>query len=99
MALAGAIFDNTLTGIITLDRIPFLALASISGGGNYYWAKALSLKIYTAFFAVQFSTDGSLLIAHSSALTNNYIVVFNVNSGEIISARSYLAGGYQNYNF
>jgi hypothetical protein len=52
MALAGANFDNTLTGIITLDRIPFLALASISGGGKYYWAKALSLKIGSPFFAV-----------------------------------------------
>jgi hypothetical protein len=52
LALAGANFDNTLTGIITSDRIPFLALASISGGGKYYWAKALSLKIGSPFFAV-----------------------------------------------
>jgi hypothetical protein len=42
LALAGDTYDNTLTGIITTDRIPYLALASISGGGKYYWAKSLS---------------------------------------------------------
>jgi hypothetical protein len=47
LALAGATFDNSLTGIITPFKIPYLALASISGGGKYYWAKALSLKADT----------------------------------------------------
>ena len=42
LALAGATLDNTLTGIITTSFIPYLALTSISTGGKYYWAKALS---------------------------------------------------------
>jgi hypothetical protein len=52
LALAGDTRDNSLTGIITTSRIPYLALASISGGGKYYWAKALSLKTTTTFVAV-----------------------------------------------
>jgi hypothetical protein len=52
LALAGQIFDNTLTGIATPFSIPYLALASISGGGKYYWAKALSLKTSSYFNAV-----------------------------------------------
>jgi hypothetical protein len=52
LALAGSTKDNDLTGIITTDTIPYLALASISGGGKYYWAKALSLKRTTTFVAV-----------------------------------------------
>jgi hypothetical protein len=90
LALAGHTYDNTLTGISS--AVPFLALTSISGGGKYYWAKALSLK--TGYLSlVQFSTDGSLLIAHSYS-SSNYIVVFNVDSGKILSARSYSTGGY-----
>jgi hypothetical protein len=50
LALAGETWDNDLTGIPSL--IPYLALASISGGGKYYWAKALSLKTSTSFHAV-----------------------------------------------
>jgi hypothetical protein len=42
LALAGNTQDNTLTGISS--DIPYLALTSISTGGKYYWAKALSLK-------------------------------------------------------
>jgi hypothetical protein len=49
-AIAGDTYDNSLTGIPS--RIPYLALASISGGGKYYWAKALSLKTITSFHAV-----------------------------------------------
>jgi hypothetical protein len=52
LAIAGHTFDNTLTGIATASWIPYLALASISGGGKYYWAKALSLKTYTILAAV-----------------------------------------------
>jgi hypothetical protein len=53
LALAGDTWDNSLTGIsITSSYIPYLALASISGGGKYYWAKALSLKTGTIFVAV-----------------------------------------------
>jgi hypothetical protein len=52
LAIAGYTLDNSLTGIITTLNIPYLALASISGGGKYYWAKALSLKTTTTFHAV-----------------------------------------------
>ena len=44
LALAGDTFDNSLTGIPTSLRIPYLALSSISTSGKYYWAKALSSK-------------------------------------------------------
>jgi hypothetical protein len=46
---------------------------------------------------VQFSTDGALLIAHSYS-SSCFIVVINVSSGNILSARTYSAGGYWNYN-
>jgi hypothetical protein len=50
LAFAGDTWENSLTGIASL--IPYLALASISGGGKYYWAKALSSKTGTSFHAV-----------------------------------------------
>jgi hypothetical protein len=55
LAIAGETHDhiNGLTGITTTtSAIPCLALASISGGGKYYWAKALSLKTISSFFGV-----------------------------------------------
>ena len=42
LALAGNTNDYSYTGIN--GHIPLLALASISTGGKYYWAKGLSLK-------------------------------------------------------
>ena len=50
LALAGDTTDNTLTGISS--DIPYLALTSISTGGKYYWAKALSLKTGTSLRGV-----------------------------------------------
>jgi hypothetical protein len=65
LALAGDSGDSTLTGISLF--IPLLTLASISTGGKYYWSKALSLNIASSsLHGVKFSTDGTLLIAHSS---------------------------------
>ena len=52
LALAGGTYDNTLTGITTTSYIPYLALTSISTGGKYYWAKALSLKTWTSIYGV-----------------------------------------------
>ena len=49
--------------------------------------------------SVYFSSDGSLLIAHSGTSPSNFIVVFNVSTGNILSARNYSAGGYDNYNY
>jgi hypothetical protein len=50
LALAGPTWDNSLTG--KTSSIPYLALTSISTGGKYYWAKALSSKTDSAFFGV-----------------------------------------------
>jgi hypothetical protein len=50
LALAGSTYDSTLTG--TFSDVPYLALTSISTGGKYYWAKALSSKTGTSFFGV-----------------------------------------------
>jgi hypothetical protein len=44
LAMAGFTWDDTLTGLTTLARIPYVALQSISAGGFIYWAKAFSLK-------------------------------------------------------
>jgi hypothetical protein len=40
LALAGLTLDSSLTGASL--PLPYLALTSISTGGMYYWAKALS---------------------------------------------------------
>jgi hypothetical protein len=52
LAFAGYTWDNSITGITTASHIPHLALASISRGSKYYWAKALSLKISSVFNGV-----------------------------------------------
>ncbi len=72
-------------------------MASIAIPDYYYWAKVLSLKTYNTFFGVQFSTDGALLIAHSYSIPS-FIVVFDVATGAVKSARSYSSGGTWNYN-
>ncbi len=59
----------------------------------YYWAKVHSLKTSTSFNGVKFSTDGSLLITHSDS-SSNFIVVYDVVTGIVKSARSYSSGGY-----
>jgi hypothetical protein len=88
LAMGGHTFDNTITGITTTSYIPYVALQSISTGGKFYWAKALSLKTGNSLGGVQFSTDGALLIVHSSS-ASSFIVVFSVTSGHVLSARSY----------
>jgi DNA-binding beta-propeller fold protein YncE len=64
-------------------------MTSISTGGKYYWAKALSNKVDQGIHGVKFSTDGALLIAHNGFSSSNFIIVFNVRSGNILSARKY----------
>jgi hypothetical protein len=44
LALGGGTMDSSLTGISLSNYIPYLALTSISIGGKYYWAKALTSK-------------------------------------------------------
>ena len=93
--MAGDTTANSLTG--SYSRIPYIALQSISIGGFIFWAKAFSSKAWQSMTGVQFSTDGALLIAHGYS-NSNFIVVIDVSSGNILSARSYSAGGYNNYN-
>jgi hypothetical protein len=99
LAMTGDTWDNSLTGVTILTHLAYVAVESISAGGKIYWAKAFSLKLFQRFVGVQFSTDGALLIAHSSSsLSDCFIVVISVSIGKILSARSYSAGGYSNYN-
>ena len=72
-------------------------MTSVAIPDYYYWAKVHSLKTNTYFYGVQFSTDGTLLITHSY-LSSSYIVVYDVATGAVKSARSYSSGGYRNYN-
>ena len=71
-------------------------MTSIAIPDYYYWAKVLLLKTYNYFSGVQFSTDGTLLIAHSDS-PSSFIVVFEMTTGAVKSARSYSSGGYYNY--
>ena len=72
-------------------------MSSISIAGKYYWIKALPLKAWHTFSGIQFSPDGALLIAHSGGFSN-FIVIFNSSNGNIISARSYSDGGFENFD-
>ena len=72
-------------------------MTSVAIPDYYYWAKVLSLKTSNTFYGVQFSTDGTLLIAHSYSVSS-FIVVFDVATGAVKSARSYSSGGYYNFN-
>ena len=72
-------------------------MTSIAIPDYYYWAKVLSLEVSSDLYGVQFSTDGTLLIAHCMS-NPSFIVVFDVATGAVKSARSYSSGGYYNYN-
>ncbi len=73
-------------------------MTSVAIPDYYYWGKVHSLKTGTIFYGVQFSTDGTLLITHSGGSSSCYIVVYEVATGAVKSARSYSSGGYYNYN-
>jgi hypothetical protein len=66
--MVGASIDGSLTGLTNVKR-PFIAVASVAIPDKYYWAKvhSHSNKIDSKFSGVQFSTDGTLLITHSSS--------------------------------
>jgi hypothetical protein len=73
-------------------------VTSIAIPDYYYWAKVLSLTHATSsLYGVQFSTDGALLIAHCVSYPS-FIVVFDVATGAVKSARRYSSGGTWNYN-
>jgi hypothetical protein len=97
LAMGGETSDNSITGMTTASYIPYVALQSISTGGKFYWAKALSSKAGDSIRGVQFSNDGALLIVHSYS-PSSFIVVFRVSSGNVLTARTYSSDGYYNYN-
>ena len=98
LAMVGNTYANTLaTGLTNGNYYPYIAVASVAIPEKYYWAKVHSLKTDTSFYGVQFSTDGTLLITHSDSLSN-FIVVYDVATGAVKSARSYSSGGYNNFN-
>ncbi len=72
---------------------------SVSQSKKIYWAKWFPSKAKGEIFGLKFSPDGVLLIAHSGwKEANNFIVVFNVATGKVLTARVYLTGGYNIYN-
>lgn len=49
-------------------------------------------------YGVQFSTDGTLILAHSfSSGVGGFIVVFNRDTGTILSARGYSTSAINNF--
>jgi hypothetical protein len=93
LAMVGYTWDATLTTGLSINYRPYIAVTSVAIPDYYYWAKVHSLKISTRFFGVQFSTDGTLLITHSGVSSSNFIVVYDVATGAVKSARSYSSGG------
>ena len=87
LAMVGYTIDTSLTGLSSGYR-PYIAVTSVAIPDYYYWAKVHSLKTNTYFYGVQFSTDGTLLITHSYS-SPSYIVVYDVATGAVKSARSY----------
>ena len=78
LAMVGDLFDGSLaTGLTSGTRYPFIAVTSVAIPDTYYWAKVLSLKKVIGFVGVQYSNDGSLIIAHSYWQINGFIVTFN----------------------
>ena len=93
LAMVGDTYDTSLTAAgLSSAYGPFIAVTSVAIPDYYYWAKVHSLKTSTRFNGVQFSTDGTLLITHSYSAPN-YIVVYDVATGAVKSARSYSSGG------
>jgi hypothetical protein len=65
-----------------------------------YWAKYLLFENLEngTLAGVKFSTDGSLIITHSDALSSEIILIFNATDGNIITSRFYSEGGYYNFD-
>ncbi len=85
LAIVGYTVDTTLTGLSSAAR-PFIAVTSVTIPDYYYWAKVHSLLTTTYFKGVQFSTDGTLLITHTSS-SSSFIVVYDMVTGAVKSAR------------
>ena len=96
LATGGEIKDFSLTG--SSSYLPYAAVSSIANSGQIYWAKALKSKAGINIAALQFSTDGVLLIGHSGLATSNFIIVFNSATGAVVSTRGYSTFSYDNYD-
>jgi hypothetical protein len=62
--MVGHTVDYSLIGWAAVNN-PYIAVTSIAIPDKYYWAKVFSLKGDTSLFGVQYSTDGTMIIAHS----------------------------------
>jgi hypothetical protein len=97
LVMVGDSWDSNITPGLTSAYRPYILLASVTVPDSYYWAKVLSLRPWSSFVGVKFSNDGTLLIANCNA-NPNYIVVFDVMTGTVLTARYYSSSGYYNYN-
>jgi hypothetical protein len=95
LALAGDTNDQELTG--STSQLPYIAMMSMSISNYFYWAKAFPQEPASTMAGVQFSSDGTILIAHGSSISS-FILIFNASTGIVKSSRGYNAGGFQNYN-
>lgn len=104
LAIGNYISDSTLSGLSAAqtNQMPYIAILSISENSKIYWAKGFPEKLQSLIGAIKFSSDGQLLIAHSSgvpsAISDDFIVVMNVDSGKVLSARKYSTGTKDSYN-
>jgi hypothetical protein len=65
---------------------------------EYYWSEVFSSMEGSEFAGLKFSTDGELLISHTWSASST-IIVLEVNTGRVLSARRVSSGAYYNYNF
>ena len=86
IALGGYLIDPYYTGSSTTN-FPYVAVSSIANSATLYWAKVLK-SCNELIAALQFSTDGTLLIGHSKS-TSTFIIVFNSATGAVVSTRGY----------
>jgi hypothetical protein len=64
---------------------------------KYYWSKVFSTKT-GSIHGLKFSTDGKLLIAHTGFTSLTSIIVVDVVTGRVLSARNYSSNGNINYS-
>jgi hypothetical protein len=72
------------------SMVPYIHMTSISTNFNY-WSKAFVQILNHEMVGLQFNTDGKFIIAHTLSLTitTSVILVIDVDSGEVITARNY----------
>jgi hypothetical protein len=90
LAFGGRLEDNINLASFSSMRVPYIILSSILTN-YYYWSKAFVQILDHEMVGLQFNTDGKFIIAHtfSGASTTSVILVIDVDSGEVITARNY----------